>query len=35
MNERRPLYEQVATITVDTSGRPPEDVADEVLRHVG
>lgn len=35
MNERRPLYEQVATITVDTSGRTPEDVADEVLRHVG
>ena len=34
MNERRPLYEQVATITVDTSGRTPEDVADEVLRHV-
>ena len=35
MNERRPLYEQVATITVDTSGRTPEDVVDEVLRHVG
>lgn len=35
MNERRPLYERVATITVDTSGRTPEDVADEVLRHVG
>lgn len=35
MNERRPLYEDVATITVDTSGRTPEDVADEVLRNVG
>jgi shikimate kinase len=35
MDERRPLYEQVATITVDTSGRTPEDVADEVLRHAG
>ena len=35
MNERRPLYEDVATITVDTSRRTPEDVADEVLRHVG
>lgn len=35
MNERRPLYVDVATITVDTSGRTPEDVADEVLRHVG
>ncbi|HEX5996500.1 MAG TPA: shikimate kinase [Jiangellales bacterium] len=35
MNERRPLYVDVATITVDTSGRTPQDVADEVLRHVG
>jgi shikimate kinase len=35
MDERRPLYRQVATITVDTSGRTPEQVADEVLRHVG
>ena len=35
MDERRPLYEQVATTTVDTSGRTPEDVADEVLRHAG
>lgn len=28
---RRPLYEGVAAAVVDTSGRPPEDVADEVL----
>lgn len=35
MDERRPLYEQVATITVDTSGRTPEDVANEVLRRAG
>ncbi len=35
MDERRPLYQQVATVTVNTSGRTPEDVADEVLRHAG
>lgn len=35
MDERRPLYEEVATISVDTSGRTPDDVAAEVLRHVG
>jgi shikimate kinase len=34
MDERRPLYQQVATITVDTSGRTPEEVADKVLGHV-
>ena len=27
MAQRRPLYEQVATHTVDTTGRTPEDVA--------
>lgn len=27
---RRPLYQQVATLTVTTDGRTPEDVADEV-----
>ena len=30
MAARRPLYEQVATVTVDTDGRTPEEVADEV-----
>lgn len=35
MDERRPLYEEVATISVDTSGRTPDDIAAEVLRHVG
>lgn len=29
--ERRPLYEQVATHTVDTDGRTPDEVADAVL----
>ena len=32
MEARRPFYEQVATVTVDTDGRTPEEVADEVLR---
>jgi shikimate kinase len=32
MAARRPFYEQVATVTVDTEGRTPDEVADEVLR---
>jgi len=32
LDERRPLYEDVATVTVATDGRSPEDVAAEVLR---
>jgi shikimate kinase len=32
MEARRPFYDQVATVTVDTDGKTPEDVADEVLR---
>ena len=31
MEQRRPLYEEVATYTVDTSGRTPEDVVDEIV----
>ena len=31
MAKRRPLYEEVATVTVDTTGRTPEDVAAEVV----
>jgi shikimate kinase len=34
MNARRPLYEQVASVTVDTSGRSPEDVAADVVAAV-
>lgn len=30
LDERTPLYEAVATITVDTDGRTPEDVAREI-----
>jgi len=31
LDQRRPLYEEVATVTVKTDGRMPEDVATEVL----
>lgn len=30
LDERTPLYEAVATLTVDTDGRTPEDVAREI-----
>jgi shikimate kinase len=30
LDERTPIYEAVATETVDTDGRTPEDVADEI-----
>jgi shikimate kinase len=32
MEARRPFYEQVATVTVDTDGKTPGEVVDEVLR---
>jgi shikimate kinase len=31
MAARRPLYDEVATHTVDTTGRPAEDVASDVV----
>jgi shikimate kinase len=31
MEQRKPLYEQVASYTVDTSGRTPEEVIDEIV----
>ena len=31
MAQRRPLYEEVATITVPTGGRSPQEVADDVV----
>jgi shikimate kinase len=34
MEARRPLYEQVASITVHTDGRTPDDIADEVVRRL-
>lgn len=32
LEQRRPLYQQVATVTVSTDGRSPEQVAADVLR---
>jgi shikimate kinase len=34
LDQRRPLYQEVATATVVTDGRTPEDIADEVLKAV-
>jgi shikimate kinase len=34
LDERTPVYREVATVTVQTDGRSPEDVADEVARLV-
>jgi len=31
MEQRRPLYEEVATFTVSTDGREPEEVAEEIV----
>lgn len=33
LDERRPVYVEAATVTVDTAGRDPEDIADEVVKH--
>ncbi len=35
MNERRPTYERLATVRVDTAGRKPAAVVDEVLAALG
>ncbi len=32
LDERTPLYREVAALTVDTSGRTPDDVADEIAQ---
>jgi shikimate kinase len=34
LDERRPLYLQVATLTVDTAGRTPDEVVAEVVTGV-
>lgn len=31
MDERRPVYTEVATVTIDTDGHTPEDVAEAVI----
>jgi shikimate kinase len=33
MELRRPHYEEVASLIVDTSGRPPADIAAEIVKH--
>lgn len=35
LDERTPVYESVATMSVDTDGRSPEDVADEIRAALG
>ncbi|GAA1028279.1 shikimate kinase [Virgisporangium ochraceum] len=34
IDQRRPLYAEVATITVATDGRTPEDLAEEILKQL-
>ena len=34
MEARRPLYEQIATYTVQTEGKSPDDVASDVIAQV-
>ena len=35
MEQRRPLYEEVATAVVATAGRTPEEVADDIAAALG
>jgi shikimate kinase len=35
LEQRKPLYEEVATYTISTDGRTPEDVASDVLAALG
>lgn len=34
MEERRPIYERLASITVDTAGRGPQEVVEEILKEL-
>ena len=34
IDQRRPLYGEVATITVATDGRTPDDIAEEILKQL-
>lgn len=34
LDQRLPLYASVATLTVDTEGRSPDDIATEILSHL-
>lgn len=35
LDERRPLYEDAASVVIDTSGKTPDQVAQEVIASVG
>jgi shikimate kinase len=35
MKDRRPVYEAVAALRVETAGRTPEDIADEIVGRLG
>ncbi|GAA4713939.1 shikimate kinase [Nocardioides conyzicola] len=35
LDERTPIYESVATLAVETDGREPDDVADEIVAALG
>ena len=35
LEQRRPVYEKLARITVSTDDRAPEDIADDVAAHIG
>ena len=35
LDERTPVYESVATLTVETDGREPQEVADEIVAALG
>ncbi len=35
LDQRRPLYEEVATITVRTDGRDPTSITEEIVSHLG
>jgi shikimate kinase len=35
LDERTPVYESVATLTVETDGRDPQEIADEIVAALG
>ena len=34
LEERLPIYERLGTVTVDTDGRDPEDIVEEIIREL-
>ncbi len=35
LDERTPVYESVATLVVETDGRQPDEIADEIVTALG